>query len=43
MYFHSERSYRCPIQAAIFDWAGATVDFGSLAPVAAFTRSNIPL
>ncbi len=38
MYFHYQRSYRGPIQAVIFDWAGTTVDFGSLAPVAAFTR-----
>ena len=37
MYFHHQRSYRGPIQAVIFDWAGTTVDFGSLAPVAAFT------
>lgn len=38
MYFHHQRSYRGPIQAVIFDWAGTTVDFGSLAPVEAFTR-----
>jgi phosphonoacetaldehyde hydrolase len=38
MYFHYQRSYRGPVQAVIFDWAGTTVDFGSLAPVAAFTR-----
>ena len=38
MHFHYQRSYRGPIQAVIFDWAGTTVDFGSLAPVAAFTR-----
>lgn len=38
MYFHYQRSYRGPIQAVILDWAGTTVDFGSLAPVMAFTR-----
>jgi phosphonoacetaldehyde hydrolase len=38
MHFHYQRSYRGPVQAVIFDWAGTTVDFGSLAPVAAFTR-----
>lgn len=38
MYFHYQRSYRGPIQAVILDWAGTTVDYGSLAPVAAFVR-----
>lgn len=38
MHFHYQRSYRGPIQAVILDWAGTTVDFGSLAPVAAFTQ-----
>lgn len=38
MYFHYQRSYRGPIQAVILDWAGTTVDFGSLAPVMAFVR-----
>jgi len=38
MHFHYQRSYRGPVQAVIFDWAGTTVDFGSLAPVAAFVR-----
>ncbi|MCB1777767.1 MAG: phosphonoacetaldehyde hydrolase [Candidatus Competibacteraceae bacterium] len=38
MHFHYQRSYRGPIQAVILDWAGTTVDFGSLAPVAAFIR-----
>ena len=38
MYFHYQRSYRGPVQAVILDWAGTTVDFGSLAPVIAFTR-----
>ena len=38
MYFHYQRSYRGPVRAVILDWAGTTVDFGSLAPVAAFVR-----
>lgn len=38
MSFHYQRSYRGPVQAVILDWAGTTVDFGSLAPVAAFRR-----
>lgn len=38
MSFHYQRSYRGPVQAVVLDWAGTTVDFGSLAPVAAFTR-----
>ncbi len=32
------RHYTGPIQAVILDWAGTTVDFGSLAPIRAFTR-----
>ncbi|NUN95814.1 MAG: phosphonoacetaldehyde hydrolase [Candidatus Omnitrophica bacterium] len=28
--------YRGPVQAVIFDWAGTTVDFGSLAPAVVF-------
>lgn len=38
MSFHYQRSYRGPVQAVVLDWAGTTVDFGSLAPVAAFRR-----
>ncbi|MFO1432872.1 MAG: phosphonoacetaldehyde hydrolase [Candidatus Competibacteraceae bacterium] len=38
MHFRYQRSYRGPVQAVIFDWAGTTVDFGSLAPVAAFVQ-----
>lgn len=34
--FAFQRSYRGPIQAVIFDWAGTLVDYGSCAPVAAF-------
>lgn len=30
-------SYRGPLQAVIFDWAGTTVDYGCMAPAAAFT------
>ncbi|MGA2433775.1 MAG: phosphonoacetaldehyde hydrolase [Bryobacteraceae bacterium] len=30
--------YAGPVHAVIFDWAGTTVDYGSLAPVAAFTE-----
>lgn len=29
-------SYQGPIQAIVLDWAGTTIDFGSLAPVRAF-------
>lgn len=36
MDFVFRRSYRGPIRAAIFDWAGTTVDFGCLAPAGAF-------
>lgn len=38
MRFHYQRSYRGPIQAVILDWAGTTVDFGSLAPAMAFVQ-----
>ncbi|HHW75581.1 MAG TPA: phosphonoacetaldehyde hydrolase [Xanthomonadaceae bacterium] len=38
MYFHYQRSYRGPVQAVILDWAGTTVDFGSLAPTMAFVQ-----
>ncbi|SEG10336.1 phosphonoacetaldehyde hydrolase [Marinobacterium lutimaris] len=33
-----KRHYTGPVQAVILDWAGTTVDFGSLAPIHAFTR-----
>ncbi|WP_116474879.1 phosphonoacetaldehyde hydrolase [Zobellella maritima] len=33
-----KRSYTGPVQAVIMDWAGTTVDYGSLAPVRAFQR-----
>ncbi len=32
------QGYKGPVRAVIFDWAGTTVDYGSLAPVAAFTE-----
>ncbi len=38
MRFHYQRSYRGPVQAVILDWAGTTVDFGSLAPTMAFVQ-----
>lgn len=34
--FRFRRSYRGKVQAAIFDWAGTTVDFGSRAPAGVF-------
>jgi phosphonoacetaldehyde hydrolase len=36
--FVYRRSYRGPLQAAILDWAGTAVDFGSFAPAAAFVK-----
>lgn len=45
--FAYSRSYRGPIQAVIFDWAGTTVDFGCLAPAAVFVevfaRRQVPI
>ena len=38
MNFHYTRTYAGPVQAVIFDWAGTTVDFGSLAPIKAFCQ-----
>ncbi len=32
------RSYAGPVEAVIFDWAGTTIDFGSLAPINAFCQ-----
>ncbi|WP_417224572.1 phosphonoacetaldehyde hydrolase [Amphritea sp.] len=34
--YRYERQYTGPLQALIMDWAGTTVDFGSLAPIRAF-------
>jgi len=38
MEFVFRRSYRGGLKAAILDWAGTTVDYGSFAPTAAFIR-----
>ena len=38
MSFRYQRRYTGPLQAAIFDWTGTLVDYGSRAPVEAFTR-----
>lgn len=35
-HYRFERRYTGPIEAVIMDWAGTTVDFGSLAPIRAF-------
>lgn len=34
--YHFTRRYIGPVQAIIMDWAGTTVDFGSMAPIRAF-------
>ncbi len=36
--YQFERRYIGPIEAVIMDWAGTTVDFGSMAPIHAFQR-----
>ena len=36
MEFVTQRQYRGPLKAAIFDWAGTTVDYGCRAPAGAF-------
>lgn len=38
MEFLFRRSYRGPLQAVVFDWAGTMVDHGSRAPVAVFVE-----
>lgn len=38
MDYRFTRTYRGPLQAAILDWAGTTVDFGSFAPTAVFLK-----
>lgn len=47
MDFVFQRSYRGPVKAVIFDWAGTTVDYGSFAPVVAFVevykRHGVPI
>ena len=37
--FYFRRSYRGPIRLVVFDWAGTTVDHGSLAPAVAFVET----
>jgi len=45
--FSYSRTYRGPVQAVIFDWAGTTVDFGCMAPAAVFVevfaRRGVPV
>ena len=45
--FSYGRSYRGPIQAVLFDWAGTTMDFGCVAPavvfVEVFRRKDVPI
>lgn len=36
--FTYNRSYRGPIRAVIFDWAGTTMDFGCMAPAVVFQK-----
>ncbi|MBI2422481.1 MAG: phosphonoacetaldehyde hydrolase [Candidatus Hydrogenedentes bacterium] len=36
MSFKMQRSYRGKVQAVIFDWAGTTIDYGSMAPAGSF-------
>ncbi|NQV82257.1 MAG: phosphonoacetaldehyde hydrolase [Rhodospirillales bacterium] len=36
--FTYTRSYRGPIRAVIFDWAGTTMDFGCMAPAVVFCK-----
>lgn len=47
MNFAYRRTYRGPIEAVLFDWAGTVMDFGSMAPAAAFVqlyaRRNVPI
>lgn len=38
MNFTFSRTYRGPLQALIFDWAGTTVDYGSQAPAQIFVK-----
>lgn len=45
--YHFTRRYIGPVQAIIMDWAGTTVDFGSMAPIRAFQNlfaaNNAPI
>jgi phosphonoacetaldehyde hydrolase len=36
MTFSYARTYRGPIEAALLDWAGTTMDFGCMAPAVVF-------
>ena len=38
MNFTYRRSYRGPIEAVLFDWAGTTMDFGCIAPAEVFVE-----
>ena len=38
MDFNFRRTYRGPLKAAIFDWAGTTVDYGCCAPAGVFAE-----
>ena len=38
MTFTYQRRYRGPIQAALLDWAGTTMDFGCMAPAVVFVK-----
>ena len=38
MSFSYQRSYRGPIKAVFFDWAGTTMDFGCMAPAVVFIK-----
>ncbi len=38
MDFAERRTYRGPLQLAVFDWAGTTVDYGCMAPAAVFVE-----
>ena len=45
--FTYSRSYRGPIRAVIFDWAGTTMDFGCMAPAVVFQevykKAGVPI
>ncbi len=38
MDFIFRRTYRGPVKAVVFDWAGTTVDYGCMAPAAVFVK-----
>ncbi len=39
MHSQDTRAFRGPVSATIFDWAGTVLDFGCIAPVAAFSEA----